>query len=74
MSSKTVNARSLVLYELDLFIDCIRAVDPELKPDEATVLAAVALHQMSELLREKPVLIQRFREAAAKIKSKAHDD
>ncbi|MEH2139913.1 hypothetical protein [Nostoc sp.] len=74
MSSKAaVTARCLVLHELDLFIDYIRATDPELKLDDATVLAAVALHQMSELLRQKPVLIHRFREAVANIKSKAHN-
>ena len=71
ISSKAVDARCLVLYELDQFIDYIRAADPELKPDDATVLAAVALHQMSEMLRENPVLTHRFREAAAKIKCKA---
>ncbi|WP_190241033.1 hypothetical protein [Nostoc sp. 'Peltigera membranacea cyanobiont' 210A] len=41
-----------------------------LTPDEATFLAAITLHSLPELFQENPLLVNRFREAAAHIKGK----
>ncbi|MHC5751506.1 MAG: SGNH/GDSL hydrolase family protein [Nostoc sp.] len=70
ISAKDVDTRILAIYALDQFIDYIRTVDPDLKPDEATLLAAIALHSLPELFQENPLRVNRFKEAAAEIKRK----
>jgi hypothetical protein len=70
ISSKAVDTRILAIYALDQLINYIRTIDPDLKLDEATLLAAVALHSLPELFQDNPLLVNRFREAAAEIKRK----
>ncbi|MEH1994156.1 hypothetical protein [Nostoc sp.] len=70
ISAKDVDTRILAIYALDQLIDYIRTIDPDLKPDEATLLAAIALHSLPELFNDDPLLVNRFREAAAEIKRK----
>lgn len=70
VSAKAVDTRILAIYALDQLIDYIRTVDPDLKPDEATLLAAITLHSLPELFRENPLLVTGFREAAAEMKRK----
>lgn len=70
ISANAVDARILAIYALDQLIDYIRTVDSDLKPDEATFLAAVTLHRLPELFRENASLVDRFREAGAEIKRK----
>ncbi|MEH1916986.1 hypothetical protein [Nostoc sp.] len=70
ISAKDVDTRILAIHALDQLIDYIRTVDPDLKPDEATLLAAIALHTLPELFQENPLLVNRFREAAAEIRKK----
>lgn len=70
LSAKAVDTRICAIYALDHLIDYIRTLDPDLKLDEATLLAAIALHNLPELFQENPLLVDRFREAAAEIKRK----
>ncbi|MEH1781743.1 MAG: hypothetical protein V7L26_22055 [Nostoc sp.] len=70
VSAKAVDTRILAIYALDQLIDYIRTIDPDLKPDEATFLAAITLHSLPELFRENASLVDRFREAGAEIKCK----
>lgn len=70
ISSKLVDTRILAIHALDKLIDYIRTIDPDLKPDEATLLTAIALHSLPELFQENPLPVNRFREAAAEIKRK----
>ncbi|MEH2140347.1 MAG: hypothetical protein V7K42_27480 [Nostoc sp.] len=43
ISSRVVRARTLAIYELEKFIEYMHSIDPELKPDEAILLAAFTL-------------------------------
>ncbi|MEH2261022.1 MAG: hypothetical protein V7K60_33610 [Nostoc sp.] len=70
MSSKSLESRLLAIHELDKLINYIHSLDPELKPHEATYLAAVTLHGLPDLFQCNPLLVERFREAAADIKNK----
>ncbi|MEH1849277.1 MAG: hypothetical protein V7L25_30985 [Nostoc sp.] len=72
-SSKEVDTRILAIHALDNLIDYIQALDPELKLDEATKLAAITLHSLPKLIQENPLMVDKFREAAAQIKSKRHN-
>lgn len=68
--SKSLEARLLAMHELDQLIDYIRSLDPELKPHEATELAAITLDALPDLFQRNPLLVERFREVASDIKRK----
>ncbi|MEH2123717.1 hypothetical protein [Nostoc sp.] len=70
LSAKAVDTRILAICALDRLIDYIRTIDPDLKPDEATLLAAITLHSLPQLFQETPLLVDRFRDAAAEMKRK----
>lgn len=70
ISAKDVDTRILAIHALDQLIVYILSLDPDLKPSEATVLAAIAVDNFPELIKENPVLENRFREAATHIKHK----
>ena len=70
ISSKAIDTRILAIHALDKLIDYIRSLDPELSIGQATLLAAITLHTLPELFQENPLIVDRFREAAADIKRK----
>ncbi|MEI1375976.1 hypothetical protein PQG02_06900 [Nostoc sp. UHCC 0926] len=70
ISSKVVDARILALYELDQFIDYIRTVDPELKPNESPVVAAVVLNNLPNLFLNNPLLMDELKEVVAIVKNR----
>ncbi|MEH2138901.1 hypothetical protein [Nostoc sp.] len=70
ISSKVVRARSLAIYELEKFIEYMHSVDPELKPDEAIVLASLTLQLLPEIFKENPDLVSQFQELATELKLK----
>ncbi|MBG1271758.1 hypothetical protein [Nostoc sp. WHI] len=72
ISSKVVQARSLAIYELDQFINYVRTIDPELRPDEAIVLTAFVLDGLPELFKQNPSLLNQMQDIAAKMKLKRH--
>ncbi|MEH2119015.1 hypothetical protein [Nostoc sp.] len=71
ISPKLVDARILVLYELDQFINYIRTIHPELTPNESTVVAAVVLKNLPNVFLENPSAINELKEVAAIVKNKA---
>lgn len=73
LPSKAVDVRVLAIYELESFIGFIRGLDLDLTVDEATVVAGIALHYLPLLYIENPPLVERLREAAATVKSKARN-
>ncbi|MEH2371958.1 hypothetical protein [Nostoc sp.] len=72
ISSKSLNARTLAIYELDQLIAYISSLDPELKPDEATALAGYVVgllpELLPELLAENLQLLNQIKEVATAIK------
>ncbi|RCJ37637.1 hypothetical protein A6769_12100 [Nostoc punctiforme NIES-2108] len=70
ISAKDVDTRILAIYALDHFIEYVRTTCSDINPSEATLLAAITLHSLPELFQENPLLVNRFREAAAHIKGK----
>lgn len=70
ISSKLVNARTLAIYELDQLIDYIRIVDPELKPNESTAVAAVVLNNLPNLFSTNPLLMDELKKVAAIVKNR----
>lgn len=68
--SKEADTRSLAIYALDNLINYIRTLDPELRLDQATLLAAITLHSLPELFQQNPLMVDKFREAAAEMKRK----
>ncbi|MEH2392591.1 MAG: hypothetical protein V7K21_13375 [Nostoc sp.] len=68
ISSKLVDARILALYELDQFIDYIRTIHPELKPNESAVVAAVVLNNLPNLFLENPLLVDELKKVVAIVK------
>ncbi|MEH2310743.1 MAG: hypothetical protein V7K35_04780 [Nostoc sp.] len=71
ISPKLVDARILVLYELDQFINYIRTIDPELDPNQATVVTAVVLKNLPNVFLENPSAINELKEVTAIVKNKA---
>ena len=69
ISSKLVRARSLAIYELDKFIELILTTDPELKLNEATLMAAMSLRHLWENIQSDSELQNILKEAATEIKS-----
>lgn len=70
ISSKVVRARSLAMYELEQFINYVRGVDQELKPDQAIRLAAYALSELPRLFQENPTLLNQLQMTGAKIRDR----
>ncbi|MDZ8096397.1 MAG: hypothetical protein RMZ42_31340 [Nostoc sp. DedQUE05] len=70
LSAKAVDTRILAIYALDQLIDYIRTLDPDLRPNEANLLAAITLHSLPKLFQENPLLVERFKEAATEMKHK----
>ncbi|WP_445626450.1 hypothetical protein [Nostoc sp. DSM 114167] len=70
ISAKAVDTRLASVYALDELIDCIRTLDPDLDISEATLLTAITLHSLQDLLKEIPSLKSKLQEAAAEIKRK----
>ncbi|MEH2422486.1 MAG: hypothetical protein V7K48_16690 [Nostoc sp.] len=71
ISSKLVDARSLAIYQLDNFVNYVQSIDPELNLDEATQVAAIALHHLPTLFVDNPELVERLKERAATVKSQS---
>ncbi|MBG1263087.1 hypothetical protein [Nostoc commune] len=70
ISSKILRAKSLVIYELDQFIEYIRTIDPELEPDQAIVLTAFILDGLPELFEKNPTVMNQVKDIATKMKLK----
>ncbi|MEH2459136.1 hypothetical protein [Nostoc sp.] len=68
ISSKSLNARTLAIYELDKLIRYIGSIDPELKPDQATTLAAFVVSLLPEVLAENLQLLNQIKEMATALK------
>ncbi|MEH1805381.1 hypothetical protein [Nostoc sp.] len=70
ISSKVVRARSLVIYELEQFINYVRTVDPGLEPNQVIVLTAFILSGLPELFQQNPVLLAQIKDIATNMKLK----
>ncbi|MEH2316174.1 hypothetical protein [Nostoc sp.] len=68
ISSKSLNARILAIYELDQLIGYISSIDPELKPDEATALSGFVVSLLPQLLSENLQLLNQLKEVATAMK------
>ncbi|MBC6436208.1 hypothetical protein FM036_45585 [Nostoc sp. HG1] len=68
ISSKSLNARTLAIYELDQLISYVTSLDPELRSDEATALAGYVVGLLPELLAENIKLVNQIKEVATAIK------
>lgn len=68
ISSKTVRARTLAIYELEKFTLYIRTTDPELRPDQVLVITAFLLHKLPELFQKNPELMDQLNDMTTNVK------
>jgi hypothetical protein len=70
ISSRVVRARTLAVYELEKFFNYVHTIDPDLRDDQAIVLAAFLLEGLPALFQENPELLNRIKDIATTIKQK----
>jgi hypothetical protein len=62
--------KNMALFELQRFIDFLRAVDQELSPDELTLVAAFIVHGLPGLFTSSPAMLNQIKDIAQAIKNK----
>ena len=68
ISSKEVRARSLVIYELDKFIEYIKSTGEELRSDQVLVITAFLMHKLPELFQKNPELMDQLNDMTTQVK------
>ncbi|MDZ8052964.1 MAG: hypothetical protein RMX68_005820 [Aulosira sp. ZfuVER01] len=64
------NAAITSLYE---FVDFVRTIDSELTPSEALIITGYVLHELPELFKKNPGLVNQIQEIATKLKLERSD-
>ncbi|MEH2243392.1 hypothetical protein [Nostoc sp.] len=68
--SNLINPKTLAIYELEKLVAYVHTIDPELKSNQATMIAAEILSQLPELLMKNTSIIEQIKELGALLRSK----